>query len=145
MIGDDMTKKKKKTEEKPKNNFKTELIGLLYVLISIIGLCSYGPVGKFIQTFAVFLVGEQYAIILLALTVIGAFMIIKRSKPKYFTAKLMGIYLFFLAFLAVRHFAYFDLYKINDILKQTWDNTMNYYKDPTFILHSGGMIGALLS
>lgn len=142
--GDNMTKKKKKQDKKPKTNFQIELVGLFYILVAIIGLCSYGVVGNFIQTFAVFLVGELYAVLLLVVAVVGGYMIIKRERPKFFTAKLIGVYLFLLALLTLRHFAYYEAFE-SDILKHTWDNVMNYSKNNEFILHSGGMIGALIS
>lgn len=140
-----MAKKKKKTDVKKTNNFQVELTGLFLILVSIIGLCAYGILGNFIQTFAVFLVGELYALLLLLLAVIGSYMIFKRENPKYFTAKLIGFYLFILAFLTLRHFAYYDSYDKIEVLKQTWDNTIAYSKESGFILHSGGMIGALIS
>ncbi|MDD2391960.1 MAG: DNA translocase FtsK 4TM domain-containing protein [Bacilli bacterium] len=140
-----MAKKKKKTDVKKTNNFQIELTGLFLILVSIIGLCAYGILGNFIQTFAVFLVGELYAVLLLLVAVIGCYMIFKRESPKYFTAKLIGFYLLILAFLTLRHFAYYDLYDKIEVLKQTWDNTIAYSKESGFILHSGGMIGALIS
>ncbi len=140
-----MAKKKKKTEVKKTNNFQTELTGLFLILVSIIGLCSYGIVGNFIQTFAVFLVGELYAFLLVLVAIVGGYMIAKREKPKYFTAKLIGFYILILAFLTLRHFAYYESYDKIEVLKQTWDNTIAYSKESGFVLHSGGMIGALIS
>ena len=52
--------KKKKQEAKKENGIKVELTGILLILLSIIGIARLGIVGKFVQAFATFLVGEIY-------------------------------------------------------------------------------------
>ena len=85
--------KKKKQEAKKENGIKVELTGILLILLSIIGIARLGIVGKFVQAFATFLVGEIYNVLLLFLIFVGLYLIIKRKQPNYFNNKLLGLYL----------------------------------------------------
>ena len=51
-------KKTKKTKEK--FEYSNEIIGVLLILLSIIGMLGYGRAGNFIRSFTVFLVGIAY-------------------------------------------------------------------------------------
>ena len=85
--------KKKKQEAKKDNGIRVELTGILLILLSIIGIAKLGIVGRFVQGFATFLVGEVYNILLLGLIGVGLYLIIKRKQPNYFSAKMLGLYL----------------------------------------------------
>ena len=58
-------KKKKKDDEKKKFEYSNEVIGIILILASIIGIGAYGPAGNFIRSFAIFLVGNIYVFLLL--------------------------------------------------------------------------------
>ena len=51
-----MSKNKQKKDADKKFIYNNEVTGIILILISIIGICRYGPVGRFISSFAVFLV-----------------------------------------------------------------------------------------
>ena len=57
-------KKKKKDDEKKKFEYSNEVIGIILILASIIGIGAYGPAGNFIRSFAIFLVGNIYVFLL---------------------------------------------------------------------------------
>ena len=46
-------KKKKKDDEKKKFEYSNEVIGIILILASIIGIGAYGPAGNFIRAFAI--------------------------------------------------------------------------------------------
>ena len=60
-----MAKKKQKKEKESKFEYSNEILGLFLILTAIIGIGAYGPVGNFVKSFAVFLVGIPYLFILL--------------------------------------------------------------------------------
>ena len=62
-----MAKKKTKKENKKSFAYSTELYGVLLLLAGIIGIGRYGPVGSLIASFAIFLVGVGYNILLVAI------------------------------------------------------------------------------
>ena len=88
-------KKKRKEEKKPSSGYKVELIGVILIAASIIGICQFGIVGNFLSGFASFLVGTAYNILLAALLIVGIYMIVKRQEPDFFTSKLVGLYIIF--------------------------------------------------
>ena len=71
-----MAKKKTRKNSKKKESYFMDLYGILLMLIAIIGIGKYGPVGRFIASFAVFLVGNLYFFLLLFILVMGGYLII---------------------------------------------------------------------
>ena len=146
-----MAKKKKRKEDINKVKFSTELTGLILVLISVIGIGSFGPVGDLIKDFTIFVMGAWWAILIVLFLVLGTYMILKRNLPKFFTTKLIGFYILLIALLTLSHMEYIknnpDI-MINSIFKETIDNFLNTIKsDNYFNLKNmgGGIIGAAFS
>ena len=98
-----MAKRKRKKETKQKFEHSAELYGVLFILMAILGIGKYGPVGRIIASFSLFLVGSLYMPLLVVLFVVGAFLIIKREWPDFFTTKLLGTYIAVLGFLILMH------------------------------------------
>ncbi len=98
-----MAKKKKKKTVKKGFEHSEELYGILLVLCAILGIGKYGPVGRLIASFGLFLVGSLYMPFLLALLIIGFYLLIKREWPDFFSTKLIGLYIFLLGFLVIMH------------------------------------------
>ena len=138
-----MAKKKKRKEEKKPASYQVELVGMILILIAIIGICEFGIVGTFFKGFAAFLIGEWYILLFLFLLIIGAYMIVKRSKPNYFTSKLIGLYIMLMAVLVLLHLPYGD-YKGFNIIVKTFENICSFIKNPESRLYGGGLIGGAL-
>ncbi len=99
-----MAKSKKRKDEKKKSfEHSAELYGILLILCGILGIGKYGPVGRLIASFGLFLVGTGYAVFLVLLLVIGGYLVIKREWPKFFTSKLIGLYILALGLLVLMH------------------------------------------
>ena len=98
-----MAKKKKRKESKKSFEHAAELYGILLVLIAILGLGKYGVVGKFFTSFSIFLFGSIYMLFLVSILIIGAYLVVKRQWPDFFTTKLIGIYVFTLGLLILMH------------------------------------------
>ena len=56
-----------------------------------------------IASFAIFLVGVFYNVLLVILLILGAYLIINRSWPNLFTTKMLGIYLLVIGLLVLMH------------------------------------------
>lgn len=142
-----MAKKKQKKEKESKFEYSNEVLGILLILTSIIGIGAYGPVGNFIKSFIVFLVGIPYIIVLLFTLFIGGYLILKRQMPKLLTARLLGIYIIFLSLLIFLHTQYVKVTNADvSIIKATFDNVMLTFNDSYAIANcGGGMIGAIFS
>lgn len=98
-----MAKHKKK--KAPKKGFEhgVELYGIFMILVAILGIGKYGPVGRAFASFSLFLVGSLYMVLLVVLFLIGMYLVIKREYPDFFTSKLLGTYIAVLGFLILMH------------------------------------------
>ena len=139
-------KKKRKETNKPSSGYKVELIGVILIAASIIGICQFGIVGNFLSGFASFLVGTAYNILLVALFIIGIYMIVKREEPDFFTSKLVGLYIIVFAFLIFFHTKYIKQLDLEgfEIIKETVNNLMGAINGVEKI-QGGGILGAVLS
>lgn len=112
---DNVAKKKTKSSSKDKKpNYIIELYGILLILVAILGIGKYGPAGRIIASFSLFLVGNLYLFLLLFLLGIGAYVVVKRSFPNFFTSKLLGVYLMLIGILVFLH----QTYVLENITKQ---------------------------
>ena len=149
-----MAKKKKSSRDKEKESFSysVELIGLLLIVIGIIGF-GFGPAGALIKKFAMFLVGEWWALILLVILFLGFYMLIKRKLPNFFTSKMIGLYLLIISILTATHFSFTNNYPAKKIISATIDSyqgriaTMTtdasiFTSGQSSIKIGGGIIGA---
>ncbi len=146
--------KRKKSKEANKEGMSIELTGLLLVLIGIIGF-GFGYVGTIIKEFAMFLMGSWWIIFVIYILLIGMYMLFKRKMPKFFSSRLIGLYLIVIVVLVASHFTFLD--KINspaEKLKTTFDQFMDRINTieisnsilntgNTSIAIGGGLIGAL--
>ena len=98
-----MAKKKKKKTVKKGFDHSAELYGIILVLIAILGIGKYGPVGRIFASFGLFLVGSLYIVFLAVLLIVGFYLLIKREWPDFFSTKLIGIYVFVIGFLVMMH------------------------------------------
>ena len=143
-----MAKKKEKKEEEGKQyKYHSELMGLLLLLIAIIGLGDFGPIGKIISGFAIFIAGSWYQPILIFVFCVGIYMIIHRESPNFFTGRLVGLYILFIAVLIFSHLNYVKLHiQSTEVIKETVNQLLLAFKDKYHEIDAGGgIIGALLA
>lgn len=142
-----MAKKKKRKEvEKKSTGYQVELIGLGLILISVIGcIPGTGLVGNFIRNFSMFLAGSWYGVILIAVIVVGIYMIIKRDKPDFFTSNLIGLYIIFVGILLLSHINYLEDTELKgfEIITETINNFMASKVNTASL--GGGVLGAFFS
>ena len=133
-----MAKRKRKKVVKTKFKYKLELIGIVLVLMAILGLGKYGPVGRMIASFGLFAVGSLYMILLLVLGVIGGYLLIKREKPDFFSTKLIGIYTLVLGILIVMHWEFVlkNDYNSMVIFRETINQLVEAFNE---IMHGGSL------
>ena len=140
-----MAKKKKRKAEKETSPVSYELKGFIVILVALIGLAKFGPVGDFVKGIGAFLVGQWYAIFYILVAIIGIYMVVKGEKPKFFTSKLIGLYILILAVLVLSHLDYAE-FKGFEMITKTFDNLCAYFESPdTINLNGGGILGAIFS
>lgn len=139
-------KKKRKSTKKESSKYSVELIGILLIIIAIIGIIPQtGVIGNFISNFSVFLVGTWYNVLLVAVMVVGIYMIIKREMPDFVTSKLIGLYIISISILILSHLDYISTGKLEgmDIITETVNNFMVSASNRTNL--GGGFIGSVFS
>ncbi|MBR5662303.1 MAG: cell division protein FtsK [Bacilli bacterium] len=157
MMVNNMKKHKRRKNEKTSNfKYSVELTGLFLILIGIIGF-GFGPVGSLLKKFSIFLVGTWWMFLLIGLLVLGSYMLFKRKLPKFFSGKLIGLYVIFIVILVASHFGFIEHAKASkDIFKTTMDNYMEristingktalFTSGSTSIEVGGGVVGATFS
>lgn len=139
-------KKKRKEEKKERNGYEIELLGLLFIITTVIGFCAYGPLGRLIRSFFVFLFGTWYWILFASVFIVGAYMIMKRSKPQFFTSKLFGLYIIIIGILIMSHTSYLEQNDLKgfDVVTETITNFFEAINQVRSA-QGGGIVGALFS
>ena len=137
-----MAKRKRRAQKEFK--FPIELIGILLIVIGIIGFLGYKAniLGTIFKGFAMFLMGSFDFIFLALLIIIGGYMLFKREKPRYLSAKFIGMSLFIIGILSLAHMNYLgDNNSISATMKETIDEFTKCINSQT-TFSGGGVIGA---
>ena len=138
--------KKKQKKDKDKFEYSNEVIGVLLILLSIIGMLGYGRAGNFIRSFAVFLVGIAYFPLLVGFLALGVYLIVKRNSPKMISRTSIGLYLIITAILTILHLEYVKKTPSSEMIMETFRNVMAAFKSSDFIKNcGGGMLGSILA
>ncbi|OEH94151.1 FtsK/SpoIIIE family DNA translocase [Bacillus solimangrovi] len=147
--------KNKKRRKDPKKGWKEqlrfELAGLFLFAITCITLAKLGTVGEiFVQLFRFFF-GEWYILLVLGMFSIALYLIVKRKKPPLFSQRLLGVYIFSLAFVLSSHVSLFEslmakaVWSETSVIKSTWEMFWMEVKGESTVHDlGGGMVGALL-
>ena len=138
--------KKKHRKVEDKFEYSNEIIGVLLILLSIIGMLGYGRAGNFVRSFAVFLVGVAYFPMLIALLAFGVLLIVKKNNVKLVSRTSIGIYLIIISVLTILHLEYVKANPSGKMIVDTFDKVMMAFKSADFIKScGGGMIGSLFA
>ncbi|MBE6147575.1 MAG: DNA translocase FtsK [Firmicutes bacterium] len=146
-------RKRKKEPAKKKFEHWNELIGLLFVIVSVLSIVPepLGIIGQLGASFSMFLIGTWYQAFLLFIFIVGCYMVYKRKVPDFFTSRLMGLYILMIGLLVLGDINYVkinssDVFKV---LKDTIDNLLANFSNIKLgiplTLNCAGIIGAILS
>ena len=145
-----MAKRKKRKETKKKFSYQAELLGIIYILSGVLGICGYGPCGEFICACSAFLFGCFYLFFLISLILIGLYIILKKEYPDFWNTKLIGLYLFVIGILMLLHMSYLKdgFSGFNNVLEDSFKNCMHVFdiingasRNLSFENIGGGIIG----
>lgn len=141
-----MAKKKTSSSSKKKGKIPVEIIGIIYIVLTILGLLRSGFVGKMVSNFGIFLFGSFYNWGLAFFLIVGGYILLFRAKPKLFSKKLIGFYLFAIAILSMSHVKYvmYDTNIGKVVFEETIANVVAGFNDVNYI-EGGGMLGAIFS
>lgn len=137
-------KKQKKKENNSGFKYPIEIKGIIFIVIAIIGFLGFKAniLGTIIKGFAMFLMGSFDFIVLLIMLISGFYMLVKRENPKYFSSRMIGIYIFLVGLLSLAHLNYLDVNStFFDTMKNTIDEVIKCINTKVSFA-GGGVIGA---
>ena len=141
--------KKRRRRRSAKFKFSVEITGIIFILIGVIGLFDFGPIGHFFKNIGIFLNGNHYYVFMLLLSVLGIYMLIKGNIPNFFNSKLLGLYIFVISFLSILNLRLITVgSSISDTFTKFADNYLVVISDTTYTNLSstgGGIIGMFFS
>ena len=143
-----MAKKKQTNEVKNEFPYTKELEGLGLILVGVLGVGKFGPIGRILKSFSVFLFGTWWQLFLIMCIIVGLIFLIKRKEPTYVTARLIGLYILIVSILLLSHVKYINEEEVLgvNIIKNTVNNIIGSFDNPVMVSYTGGgIIGALLS
>ncbi len=143
-----MAKKKQTSEVKNEFPYTKELEGLGLILVGVLGFGKFGPIGRLLKSFSVFLFGTWWQLFLIMCSIVGIILLIKRKEPTYITARLLGLYILIVSILLLSHVKYISEEEVLgvNIIKETINNIIGSFDNPVMVNYTGGgIIGALLA
>ena len=146
-----MAKRKKKKEVKKKFEHWTEIIGLILMIVSILSIVPspMGIIGQIGASFAMFLIGTGYQILLLGCLVLGFYLVYKRDWPDFFTTRFIGLYLLAVGLIVLLHIDFIKVHSkdVMVVFEETVNNLLanfsNSLSNSSLTLKGSGIIGAL--
>jgi S-DNA-T family DNA segregation ATPase FtsK/SpoIIIE len=144
-----MAKKRRRRRTSAKFKFSVEITGIIFILIGVIGLFDFGPIGHFFKNIGIFLNGSHFYIFMILLSILGIYMLIKGNVPNFFNRKLLGLYLLVISFLSLMNIRLLENGKsLSDSFKLFADNYLVVISDSAYTNISqtgGGAIGIFFS
>lgn len=96
-------RRRKKSTQQIKLNMKFELIGIVFIVLSIFALADIGKTGTTLILFFRFFFGQLYWVAIWSLIGLAGYLMIKRSWPQFFKPRLIGYYLLLISILLFFH------------------------------------------
>ena len=135
---------KRKSKTRSSEGFVKEIIGILIIVLSLVGLFTNQVVGNLIKGLAIFLVGNAYFVLLGSLIGLGLYVIVKRKLPSFFKVKYIGLYILGLTALIMLTFelAALDTTAIFDSSFNHLKNAIAFKEIAIDGVIGGGVVGA---
>ena len=81
--------KKKTSSRKKKKQIPVEILGILYIVCTVLGLLRSGFIGRMVSNFGIFLFGSYYNWGIIYFLIVGLYVLLFRQKPKLFKRKFL--------------------------------------------------------
>ena len=125
--------KKKKRKETKKTGFDhtEEITGIVLIILAILSIVPkpFGFVGEITASFAMFLIGTGYQILLLAMLILGGYLVWKKEWPNFFTNRLIGLYCVLMGLIVLAHINFVTENQGDSlvVIKETVNNLMSNF------------------
>ncbi len=149
-----MSKRKRRKKKEKSLVVKPELIGIIFILFSILAYGvgkPLGYVGKISRGLALFLFGSLDWLFIAVLFVIGIYLIVRGKSPNFWSTKIIGLMIVLIGVLAFAHLSYIEKVDggISDIYGETIKDISNNFEliksGSDFTSPGGGIIGCSIA
>lgn len=149
-----MAKRKRRRSKKQKFEISIGLYAVLFIITAVLGIGKFGPAGRMIASFSLFLTGSAYLVSLAVLLILGVYILFKGDWPEFFSTKMLGLYLLVFGILTAMHWKFISLNNgnVDLIFKETmkqlnlgFQNIMATGSIGDNIAVGGGLIGGVFA
>jgi S-DNA-T family DNA segregation ATPase FtsK/SpoIIIE len=145
-----MSRKSRTKNQSWASVMKVELIGLIVILLSVIGLLESGWLGKNILAFAFRLLAGSWDFLIPIMAIFISVHTMFKRKPLQLTPQLLGLALIVLAILTWDHLLFHRMitqggtFTDTSVIRVTWDHIISQQSQNVRVEElGGGMLGAL--
>src|SRR5690625_2072197 len=129
-----MARKRRRKRVRLTKQLQFELLGILFIFLSIFGsgasIISEGFIPTSLVNIFRFFLGIWYFVFPILLLIIGLYLVIKRKLPRFLTKRATGFIILFFGVLLLTHIQTFERLLINatdtSILKMTWSHFVSF-------------------
>lgn len=148
-----MARKRRRKRIRLTKQLQFELLGILFIFLSIFGsgasIISDGFIPTSLENIFRFFLGIWYFVFPTLLLIIGVYLVIKRKLPRFLTKRATGFIILFFGVLLLTHIQTFETLLIHatdtSILKMTWSHFVSFTQGQGVTKQlGGGMIGGVL-
>ena len=143
-----MSKEKVSAMDKNKKEvtFYYEVIGIMFILISIVSITRIGRAGLLLALVFKLLFGDWYFLFIIYLSYLGIKLLLNHSPLKFKSMRFIGIILISICLLILSHMSFYKF--ISKYTDNTFKTTLSFYIDAFKYqnfddLSGGGVVGAL--
>ncbi|MBC1515166.1 DNA translocase FtsK [Listeria immobilis] len=137
-----------RSKKKKSASLRSEIVGVILVAFGIVGILQLGFIGRVFFALSEMWVGLLSYVLLAGFVILGGYLVIKRQRPRFFSKRLVGIYLIILGFLTYIHM-YFIVHTLgadSSVLLGTWKLLLENLFNPNQVGFVGaGMLGAAIT
>ena len=145
-----MAKRKRRRQTSRKFEHWTEIIGIILIIISILSIVPkpMGITGQIGASFAMFLIGTGYQVLLFFTLLLGFYILWKREWPDFLSTRFIGLYIVSIGLIVLAHTGYIKANStdVAKVFSETIDNLLanfsNSLNNNPLTVQGAGIIGA---
>ena len=139
---------KRGRKKKKKSSMSASMMGIIFILVGIIGIGVFGPIGVWIKDAGVFFYGTYFNILMLELIALGIYMVIQGNLPNFLNSRLIGVYFLLVSFLTLTNMSLIDTTQSFNVQFETFINNFNLVISNNFTnisVTGSGVLGTIFS
>ena len=122
---------------------RPEICAILMIVVAIVGMGKFGPVGRLVAALAVFFTGSLFYVFLFILLIVGIYTFLKGELPDFLSTKFIGLYILFIGLLTLLHWLFISV--DSTVVAVLFKDLINRLSDGFNLLYKTGSIEDITS